>query len=546
MALSVKIYPRDSAILIWDNVKGADHYRVNWVCPHDAAENGSKIVVPAVGMSKQACQVQPLRGDCMYNLTVSAIKPDGSVAETLSANNVTPQGTYEASLYELTQGGGYLFDPKRDKPNVRPSAQMLHSDIHVSVSGDVWDTRLLNGISLFGRNGSYNNHQYHWHMFLSELGTGSHTMRCEQPITLPFAAHRDDTHWPKWIVNEEDPGPRGRQTRYWLLTSHKHDRIDVFPSQDADNRPLSTQGFEVRVKAGRANNLNNLTLMVWMNGVKLGQVTAWITHSWINVRQIKALRLWPDRVELLIDQNYTGDLKQMQVAATIPCAVDMVTDPLWFALTLGSYNQSKHNQMTGYRPNGERVKQYCHGGIGHNGFLAHNAAPTLLQLPEVPIIGHPHHAGHHEDDPDTGETAPLLDTMPAHDYLATWCIPTVLLTRSAKSVTVGNPLTLTIQADTLLTPLFAGDPVLIKALEIRGNGVTLWREELTVPLANVTRNVTLTTGKWAGGDMTLEAVAITTSGSMGVNQTNDIYGTVRPTALQVLTPVVDTGGEQPA
>jgi hypothetical protein len=542
MALTVKTYPRDSVILIWDNVKGADHYRVSWECPHDDSERGEKIVLPAVGMSKQACQVQPLRGDCMYQISVSPVNPDGTIHEGIVVIDITPKGTYEASLYDLTQSGGYLFDPKRDKPNVRPSAEMLHSDIHVSVSGDVWEHRELNGISLFGRNGSYNNHQYHWHMFLSELGTGSHTMRCEQPITLPFAAHRDDANWPIVVAFDADPGPRGRQQFYAFLTSEKRERFDVFPSQDADNRPISATGLEVRLKGGRANNINNVTLMVWLNGLKLGQITVPRTWSWINVRQVMAIRLWPNRVELLIDNGYTGDVSQIPVAASLPCAIDMITGQLWFALNLGSYNQSKHNLMTGYRPNGEKIKQYAHGGIWHLGMIAHNGAKELMQLPEPQTGRIGFHAGHHEDDPDTGETAPPLDTMPAHDYLASWCIPQVTLQRKAVPVVKGTPYAMTIEADTLLSPLFAGEPVLLTAVEIRGNGVALWRRNLPSPRATYKEVLTLDTTDWPEGAVNLEAVAFTTAGTIGVNGSYDIYSPT-PKALQVLPPVIEGGGE---
>lgn len=488
-------YPRDSLIVLWDRVVGADRYFLRASNEDNLQEIKEKWVV-GLNQTAHAAQIQPLSPTKRYKISIQAWKGNEKLGNFSLLRYKTPKGTYERNLEELTANGGFYYDPKYDIPHHAPSCCLFHTSIKPlpkpnDPASEYWT-----------HFGAYLNDQFHWHQFLSDDGTGNLTMRVQQPITL-------GTKWPVTIKLDNDCGPTGRQAFYIFLTSTKQDAIPISPQED--NIPVDPTGYEIRLQGGSDGaNGGVLHTSYWQTGVRISKNVINRGYTWANVRQVMGMKLYQDRIELLIDRNYDGS---PELVHTIPADLTKWPTELWLYLTIGSYNQIKQNVQHGKRAGDKRdIHQYFHGGIWHIGQVAHDGAATRMDLSNCACT---------DNHNDTSPTA----IMPTHKQFSEWSVPNVKLTypRAYDAARVLNPFPVVIDATAALSAHFCAEVVKIKKLRLELDDAVVWSETLPQSQVTLKRSLNLDTSNWANGYHQLKAFAETVSGSEGYNISQDIY-----------------------
>lgn len=492
----VRDYPRDSIILLWDRVPGADKYRVTAVNQANATDRKEKWVV-GLANGTHAAQLQVLSGTKRYKLTIEAWSATALIGSAWTQRDCYPKGTYEASLKTLTDRGGFFYDPKYDLPHMAPSCCLFKTTMRPTPKPNDPNSEY------WTHYGAYLNDQLHWHQFLSDNGTGHLTMRVKQPISL-------GVRWPVTVLLDNDCGPTGRQAFYIFLSTSKQDVVDINPQDD--NIPMTPLGQEIRLQGGSDGaNGGVVHASYWNAGTRHSKVMVNRGWAWTNVRQIMGFKLWQDRIELLIDRQYDGEA---EVVHTIPADLTQWPRDVWLYMTLGSYNQLKQNNMHGRRAGDKKqIGQYFHGGLWHLGQVAHDGSLNKMDLTTSC-----------DCTLETGHEGSLA-TMPTHAEFAKWSVPTVKLTypRTYAAHRVSSPFNVVIDASASMSAHFTAETVLLKRLRLELDGKVIWQEYFTQKLVNVRRALSLNVENWTDGYHKLTAYAETVSGSEGYNHGSDIY-----------------------
>jgi hypothetical protein len=570
-------YARNSVILRWGAVKGADHYRVQWSNQATGAIVGSlDVLPPPAGQGTVAAQIQPLLPSVVYTLKVQVIEAQGALIGETVIRDVFPKGTYEKEMEALVAEGGAYYDPNRDMPDLAPSKEFWHVGISVDKArGQQWLPTLIDGAYYWGHNGFYNNHQVpgaHGHFTLGDTGGGKVSARFEKPIETAVLKKRPVTLFGEW-----DIGSLGRQTGYVTVTDVFGDVVGVTPQDDANGKSVSPTGVEFRIKFGSMGYPYNgpvLALEVFIKGVKIGEKIVSRGGAWANVRQRFGLKIQrgaedakTGSVTLLCDKDYDGTPEPV---AEIACDVGSIEAPnLWVYPHVGSYNNNKINLQFGHSSDGKLIRENFIGGLNHTDKWAHNGSEQRYVLPACMCTGKaldcpcPRRMAKMAL-PDATDPRSVFAFMPDMGLLKQWTVPITLLTYANWKPGTDLPpvLQLRLYADVLNSTRRAGSPVFMKSIELRRHKVVsgkplpeyevVWSKELgqravfntiqtdlrwTPWLQSREGDIALDVSTWPIGEYTLELVATTEAGSSGFSYHNQLYSSLAAPVIKVGKPV---------
>ena len=487
-----------SVVLRWDAAPGTypDSYVVDWGVT-GAAPTGHAYAAGVI-------QLQPLKPSTVYTARITPLFADPATGAPIAGtpyqvDNISPKGTYEASLAALTHSGGFLYLPEQDTPMIRPNP----AAIHIYNDGmNVWPANTGDHPEKFGHSSVALNDQQHWHIVAGDLGSGSITARVQAPVNLSgnFSRH---------IRFDSDLGPIGRQAWYIVLTPYLTDSIRLLPN-NGDDHPATSAFPEITVRFGG----NTADVRYFVDGALVRSESFDARGaSYPNVRQLMGLDLDKNGITFLADGGYDGHLQAMHTFAAdlSNWATADGTHQSYLYFTLGSYNNPKLNEVFGVNGYGRTVQQYALG-LWHLGNIAFDG-PT----PQGPPAEAP--AGSWSIPSDQ-----LFNTMPEHSELANWVIPTTTL--SYAGPVVHGQLPVTLAADTGLSAVIAGGYVPLKRVALLLDDQEVWSQDLIANgygVLSFRTSFNLDTTRYPDGYHTLRILALTTAGTQGSNNDDNLY-----------------------